>query len=212
MDHRKKYNIIIERAKSENRKKGNIYYEEHHILPKCLGGTDKKENLVLLTAKEHYLCHHLLTYIYPNDKKIALAFFYMTHTSTKCKISSREYSYAKELNSRFIWNRGLTKEINKTIKEQGKRRSQQFKEGKINTINFGKKTEKGLKNISLAQKGKNKSENHKEKIRKTLIGRNLSEETKQKMRNNSQKGKKQKILICPYCKKTGGDNNVSMAF
>jgi len=37
------------------------YSENHHILPKCLGGTNDKNNLVRLTAREHFLCHWLLT-------------------------------------------------------------------------------------------------------------------------------------------------------
>ena len=69
MNHQKVYDNIIKNAKFENRKKlrknktNYIYYEKHHILPKCLGGNNDKENLVLLTAKEHYVCHKLLTYI-----------------------------------------------------------------------------------------------------------------------------------------------------
>lgn len=37
------------------------YTERHHIIPKCLGGTNKKDNLVLLKAREHFICHLLLT-------------------------------------------------------------------------------------------------------------------------------------------------------
>ena len=70
MDHRKIYDSIIEKARNENRirksyserKKENFvsqYYENHHIIPKCLGGSDKNENRVLLTAREHFVCHKL---------------------------------------------------------------------------------------------------------------------------------------------------------
>jgi hypothetical protein len=55
------YNQIIERARSENRRKGvGLYYEAHHIIPKCMGGGNGKENLVELTAREHFICHWLL--------------------------------------------------------------------------------------------------------------------------------------------------------
>ena len=60
----KLYLSIINKALNENRIKSNIiYYENHHILPKCHYLTFKNDinNLVLLTAKEHYICHHLLT-------------------------------------------------------------------------------------------------------------------------------------------------------
>jgi ATPase subunit of ABC transporter with duplicated ATPase domains len=39
------------------------YAEIHHILPKSLGGTNEAENLVKLTAREHFICHLLLTKI-----------------------------------------------------------------------------------------------------------------------------------------------------
>ena len=59
------YDNIIEKARFENRSKRNdIYYENHHIIPKCFGGSNKKDNLVLLTAKEHYICHKLLVELY----------------------------------------------------------------------------------------------------------------------------------------------------
>jgi hypothetical protein len=104
MNHLKVYENIIIKAKSENRIKllrkdiDYIYYENHHILPKCLGGLNNNENLVLLTAREHFLCHKLLTYIYPKNKKIIHAFHLMTFMNKrKYAISSRDYSYAIEM-------------------------------------------------------------------------------------------------------------------
>jgi hypothetical protein len=37
------------------------YTENHHIHPESLGGSNKKDNMVRLTAREHYVCHLLLT-------------------------------------------------------------------------------------------------------------------------------------------------------
>jgi hypothetical protein len=37
------------------------YTEKHHIKPRSLGGTDDADNLVELTAREHFICHWLLT-------------------------------------------------------------------------------------------------------------------------------------------------------
>ena len=39
----------------------DTYTEKHHIIPKSLGGNDKQPNLVKLTAREHFVCHLLLT-------------------------------------------------------------------------------------------------------------------------------------------------------
>ena len=37
------------------------YTETHHIIPRSLNGSDEKSNLVILTAREHFVCHWLLT-------------------------------------------------------------------------------------------------------------------------------------------------------
>ncbi len=70
------------KARSENRKKGEgVYYEAHHIIPKCLGGLGRERhwkthpNIILLTAKEHYLAHKLLWFIYPKNYKLWDAFW-----------------------------------------------------------------------------------------------------------------------------------------
>lgn len=70
MDYKRIYDIIIERAK-ERVPEG--YVERHHIVPRCLGGSDEKENLVALTPEEHFLCHVLLVKIYPEHKGLIYA-------------------------------------------------------------------------------------------------------------------------------------------
>jgi len=54
----KYYNNIIVKASS---RKLDGYTEKHHIIPRCMGGSNAKYNLVILTAKEHFICHLLLT-------------------------------------------------------------------------------------------------------------------------------------------------------
>lgn len=41
-----------------------VYTERHHIQPRSLGGGDEESNLVDLSAREHYICHLLLTRMY----------------------------------------------------------------------------------------------------------------------------------------------------
>lgn len=36
------------------------YYERHHIIPSSLGGSDSKDNIIQLTARQHFVCHLLL--------------------------------------------------------------------------------------------------------------------------------------------------------
>lgn len=66
MDYKAIYYKIIEKAKKETENGNRLigYYEKHHILPKSLGGNNDKENLVKLTAREHFICHWLLVKIY----------------------------------------------------------------------------------------------------------------------------------------------------
>lgn len=58
-----------------HRQKGaGVYYELHHIVPNCFGGNGSKENLVLLTAKEHLLAHLFLAEIYTGEKRMKMWF------------------------------------------------------------------------------------------------------------------------------------------
>lgn len=77
MDYARIYAELIGRGKTRDVIVGT-YYERHHIIPKCLGGTNDKNNLVKLTAREHYLVHWLLTKIHPTDFKIWTAFALMS--------------------------------------------------------------------------------------------------------------------------------------
>lgn len=59
--YQKWYFNLVNKARSEDRKKSSgEYYERHHIIPSCLGGSNSIKNLVLLTAKEHFIAHALL--------------------------------------------------------------------------------------------------------------------------------------------------------
>jgi len=73
------------------------YYENHHILPKCLGGSDDPQNLIKLTAREHFLAHHLLTKIYPTEHKLFYALLCMIRDPhSRRKYTSRVYEIAKK--------------------------------------------------------------------------------------------------------------------
>lgn len=100
MNYQKIYNQIIERAKSLDRKKTRtgVYYESHHIIPKCLGGNNDKDNLVLLTAREHFICHRLLCEMYPDNKKIwyAMDGMLIVNRNRSYNISSRLFKEIKE--------------------------------------------------------------------------------------------------------------------
>lgn len=65
--YKQTYNDLVTTRKSRGLNKLclDYYTEIHHIVPRCMGGTDDEENLVLLTAREHIIAHMLLVRIYP---------------------------------------------------------------------------------------------------------------------------------------------------
>lgn len=98
MDYKSNYYDYINYVKSLDRKLD--YSEIHHIVPRCLGGTDDENNLVILTAREHFLAHYLLTKIYSDNMKIIDAFRMMgvvNTTEQERYINSRLYESKKKL-------------------------------------------------------------------------------------------------------------------
>ena len=67
MNYQLHYNKLIDRAKHRVLEG---YSEKHHIVPKCMGGSDEQNNLVSLTPEEHYVAHQLLIKIFPNNSKL----------------------------------------------------------------------------------------------------------------------------------------------
>lgn len=71
MNYSKIYDKLIQRGK--NRVLSG-YVERHHIIPRCMGGSDDVSNLVALTPEEHFVAHLLLLKIHKNSQyRFALA-------------------------------------------------------------------------------------------------------------------------------------------
>ena len=92
MNYKRIYDSIIERAK-ERVPEG--YVERHHIIPRCMGGTDERENLVALTPEEHFLCHVLLVKIYPEQKGLIYAVSMMCAGHKGKRKSRKLYGWLK---------------------------------------------------------------------------------------------------------------------
>jgi hypothetical protein len=65
------YNKLCERAR--NRDIPIEFTERHHVIPKCMGGSDDDSNIVRLTLREHICAHLMLAHIYPDNHKLAYA-------------------------------------------------------------------------------------------------------------------------------------------
>ena len=94
MDYKKIYDSITHRGTT--RPKPEQYTEKHHIIPRCMGGNDLQSNIVILTAREHYIAHWLLTKIYPDNWKLYFAFFQMVKSHHQGRIiNSRQFEKAR---------------------------------------------------------------------------------------------------------------------
>jgi len=182
MNYQRIYDQIIDRARDREL---DCYRERHHVTPKCLGGSDNKSNLVELTAREHFICHWLLSRMHPEEPKLSYAFWMMSTSKrpNRYRPSSRAYEEAKQLQSTL-----------RSLQLLGHTTSEETRK-KISKSNRGKKrTEEERKKMSDAQKGKigtwngrTHSEESKQKMREKKLGNKASDETKKRM-SESRKG------------------------
>ena len=168
MDYLKIYNNIINKAILENRTKKDNYFEKHHIKPKCIGGDNSKENLVLLTAREHFICHKLLTLIYPNSDKLHFAFWAMCNQTNgdlkrNYTISSRVYNEAKEqfaiINSRLHKGKKISEEQKESVRLRMLTNNPLKGKKGVNNHNYGKPRSNDIKNKISHTKTSNPTKN-----------------------------------------------------
>lgn len=93
MNYQKHYGLLIERAKN---RKIETYKERHHVVPRCLGGDNKKSNIVDLTPEEHYLAHLLLVKIHHGNYKLVHAAHMMTVSSATTIRTNKQYGWLRK--------------------------------------------------------------------------------------------------------------------
>jgi len=129
------------------------YYEKHHIIPKCLGGTNDDNNLVLLPTRVHFIAHALLHKSYPKELKLAQAFGMMVasnHYQKGRKYHSRLYEMSKLARSNAM--KGVPRP--EWVKEK-------MRVPKLNKENYKKPKSKDHSiNISKSLTGKKKTQEH----------------------------------------------------
>ena len=139
-----KYNDLIAANKSTKRIKWKT--EQHHIKPRAHGGSDEKDNLVILFHKDHFLAHYYLWIIH-RDEPMTTAFFRMFNQKKNMIDEETIISYSEDyqvVKEQFVKN--------KTGKEKTPQQCQNIKDGRAK----GKKGgwEKGKKRGPLPQKQK----------------------------------------------------------
>ena len=156
------YYQIINNAKSRNiitkiqAKKILGYPELHHIIPRCLGGLDAKENIVFLTGKEHLICHLLLTKMHVGKDKNK-----MVHAAWAMATLENEHQQRYKINSRIyevIRKQYAEIRSKQLLGKPGRKHSEETKK-KLSESRLGKKagpmSEESKKRLSESLKGKN---------------------------------------------------------
>lgn len=151
------YMNLVDTRKRINRHKGDgQLYESHHIIPKCMGGSNSLSNRVLLTPREHFIAHLLLSKSveqqYKQKMYCALVRF-MGKKSTKSgiKINSRIYQSIIHNNRIYMMGENNPFYGKRHTEEARKKISSKNKEYHLSNENsfYGKKhTEKTKKIIS----------------------------------------------------------------
>jgi hypothetical protein len=175
------YTQIID---SSHNPSNHEYYEKHHIIPKSMGGSNYITNIAKLSARQHYICHWLLTKCVKKQHKFKMiaAFHRMNNKRSKCRINSKAYEVNKKNFS--IAMSEFQKNYIKTPEHLEKIASK--KRGKPLSDNL-------RKNLSIIKIGVKLSIEHKANISKGLLG--------------NVRGSYEKI-ICPHCNSiVGGKGN-----
>jgi hypothetical protein len=143
------YNIIY-RAQARATD-ATSYTENHHIIPKSLGGLDIPSNLVKLTAREHFVCHLLLVKMLTGNAKHKMAFalsrmLTSNKNHNRYMPSSRLYEFARKHRSAAISysHKGISESIESNIKRSIAQKG----------VPKGPKTPEHKLKLSLSKKGK----------------------------------------------------------
>jgi hypothetical protein len=160
------YYNIVDLAKSRS-KLSDSYYEKHHIIPKSLGGTNDVKNLVLLTAREHFICHLLLTKMVTGDARRTMAYACarMIHGNKyqqRYKINSSRYQQLRIRLNKYLVGRTFSNETRKKMSDSHL--------GEKHPLFGQHHSEESRKKMSLAQSRRTHSLETKEKLSKSFLG------------------------------------------
>lgn len=153
---------------------GEEYHERHHIIPKCMGGSNDEENLIDLYAKEHYEAHKLLALENPHNKRIIYAWWNMSQcsgSSKKRKISTgEEYENLRALRSKMLSEDMCGREFSEeTIEKMKHSQKKRYANGNKGTFYMHKHTEEAKEKIREKRIGKKLTEEHKSKISNGIL-------------------------------------------
>lgn len=164
MNYYRVYMALVEKCKVRGLDKSSLSYytEAHHIIPKSLGGSNAKENLVLFTAKEHFVAHKLLWY---SDKSCVNMQRALNLMSNKGTLTSRQFEV-------------LRKEISENSKGEknpffGKNHTDESKKKWIESRKGWKPSQEAIEKTRLANLGAKRSKSAKSNMSKAALAKKL---------------------------------------
>lgn len=191
------YYSIISNAQTRTLEE-TTYTESHHIIPKSLGGSNRKDNLVALTGREHFICHRLLVKMTAGlDKsKMAHAVWAMLvrgKDTNKGVVTSRTFELARinAAKAASILLTGITRS-DETIQRMSKPKSASHTAILITRCKDMAENRKGKPAHNKGQLGNNSP----------LFNKPKSEEHKRHMQKPKEKA------TCPHCGLIGGINQL----
>jgi hypothetical protein len=169
------YDKIIQRSKDRTLSE---YTEKHHILPSSLGGSNDRSNIAVLTAREHFICHLLLTKMTEGEHQTKMGFALHKMLFAR-KLEGRKYtanrSYALRAHLAAIKNRVISPELKKLRSDTLKKTWIEKREQLVSASKIYANSIEGKAAKKKAGSGKSEAKSIASKARR------WSEETKKKM-------------------------------
>lgn len=189
MNYKKIYDDLVAKCvvRGLDKKALEGYFEKHHIIPKCMGGTDNKSNFVLFTPREHVIAHRLLWKANPDNYSLMWAYT-RTVNSHKGILTSREVELAKIAKAKVMSERVISDETKEKIRQTltgHKRSKESIEKGRQKTTGQKRSDETKAKlkqaRKELLDSGWTVPEEARKKIGDAFRGKNISEEHKRKI-------------------------------
>jgi len=160
------YYRIINRAKGQARAKEHPHqYDAHHIIPRSLGGEDAQHNNVLLTPREHFVCHLLLIKMTSGKNRSKMIYAFFRFSPKGQKFTSNNYQmWIKTFNAdtsganNAFFGKHNTQETKRQISENHGMRGKSCYDIWLNQFSFdeaNKRRDNMLNKRSVSLSGKN---------------------------------------------------------
>lgn len=171
------------------------YSERHHIIPRCMGGSDEDSNLIYLTLQEHFIAHKLLAEENPEDPQLLHALWWMSNrgsvsTPEEYEDIRRKYidMFSKSQKERFLDPLERQKAGNGRRGKSAPNKGVACSEAQKRSISSTLRSKYASKEIIHPMLGKTHTEDSKRKISQSLS--NPTEETRQKHRDAARQSMK----------------------